>query len=51
MDYCASRDGIGPLFVPAVAGWAWHSFELTECADVTIDYCGAYTDQSARPSW
>ncbi|MCB0786609.1 MAG: hypothetical protein KDC02_20675, partial [Flavobacteriales bacterium] len=38
---CASRDGIGPLFVPAVAGWAWHSFELTECADVTIDYCGA----------
>ncbi|MCB0795597.1 MAG: proprotein convertase P-domain-containing protein, partial [Flavobacteriales bacterium] len=23
------------------SGWVWHSFELTECADIKLDYCGS----------
>ncbi|MBK7753070.1 MAG: hypothetical protein IPI41_10870 [Flavobacteriales bacterium] len=38
---CADKDGItNALTFPTIAGWVWESFELTQCANVTIDYCG-----------
>ncbi|MBK8340471.1 MAG: T9SS type A sorting domain-containing protein [Flavobacteriales bacterium] len=38
---CANKDGIvNPLTFPTIAGWVWESFELTQCANITIDYCG-----------
>ena len=37
---CLSPDDIVPNPFPNVWGWGWAAFQLTECADVTIDYCG-----------
>jgi choice-of-anchor B domain-containing protein len=42
----ASTADCGPLGGDLV--W-WESFEIDECATVTIDFCG--TDPVARPSW
>ncbi|MCB0791982.1 MAG: hypothetical protein KDB97_09465, partial [Flavobacteriales bacterium] len=37
---CLSPDDIVPNPYSSTYGWGWAAFELTECANVTIDYCG-----------
>ncbi|MCB0793006.1 MAG: proprotein convertase P-domain-containing protein, partial [Flavobacteriales bacterium] len=39
---CAYKDGSIPRTTFAgTGGWVWESFQLNDCAHVTIDYCGS----------
>lgn len=41
---CADDDiGIANIFGGGTTGYVWATFQLTSCADVTIDYCGSAT--------
>ncbi len=37
---CQTQDGISPNPFPEATGWEWVTFELTQCANVQISYCG-----------
>ncbi len=37
---CQQQDGIVPNPFPQATGWEWVAFELTQCANVQISYCG-----------
>ena len=37
---CQTQDGISPNPFAQATGWEWVAFELTQCANVQISYCG-----------
>ncbi|MCB9169888.1 MAG: T9SS type A sorting domain-containing protein [Flavobacteriales bacterium] len=39
-DFSTMDPALQGVFPASVLGLVWESFELTECADVTIDFCG-----------
>ncbi len=42
---CQTQDGISPNPFPQATGWEWVAFQLTECANVQISYCGTASFQ------
>ncbi|MBK6752544.1 MAG: hypothetical protein IPG69_02925 [Flavobacteriales bacterium] len=42
---CEPQDGISPNPYADATGWEWKAFELTQCANVQISYCGTASFQ------